>query len=226
MNFLNGSGDYIKKSPFIIPIFVVIVIAFIISIATTIEDYSTSMIGYQELPTRKANDFVVPLVAALPQVLQIVMAYVFLTENKRPAWAFGIAAFAHVVDVGLDVFYKTGGSWSLVPLAIAETELVYTFGSEFLLTFSFGLIVLTFPDFLQQTRAMFVNVIGVARDIKYGNNLGTQYRGPQQPQKKQQQQPQRPQPPRPNINNMPPNIDKIISQSKAQQQQERDIHEW
>ena len=218
MNFLNGSGNYIKKSPFIIPIFVVIVIAFIISIATTIEDYSTSMIGYQELPTRKANDFVIPLVAGLPQVLQIMMAYVFLTENKRPAWAFGIAAFAHVVDVGLDVFYKTSGSWSLVPLAIVETELIYTFGSEFLLTFSFGLIVLTFPDFIHQVKEMITNVLGVARDIKHGNNLG--YRSqPQQQGKKQQPQQQRPPQPK-----MPPHFDKIIAQSKAQQ--ERDIHEW
>ena len=192
MNLLSQAGARIRKSPAIIFIFVVIVVALVISIGTTVEDYSTSRMGYMELPTRKINTWVIPLVAALPQVLQILMAYAFMTDTKRGGWALGIAGFAHVVDVGLDVFYKSGGEWALVPLSIVETELVYTFGSEFLLAFSFGLILETFPDFLRQVNVVLGNIVEAIREVMPNAEPGPRQSPYRPPQPNQQKMPNPP----------------------------------
>lgn len=165
MNLISQFGNYFRRSPAVIIVFMVLLVALTISIGTTVEDYSTSLQGYSELPTRKINTWVIPLVAALPQVLQILMVYAYATDTKRGGWILAIATIAHVVDVGLDVFYKAGGEWSLVPISIVETEFVYTFGSEFLLTFSFALILETFPDFIYQVNSVMSKTMDALSDF-------------------------------------------------------------
>lgn len=148
-NVFKQSSEKINDSPFVVLIFLVFVVLFLIGCGLSIEDYSTSYYGYQRLPTQKVNDWVIPLVAALPQLGQIGFLYVFASDtNKR--WGALIAVLLHFADVTTDVAFKVGKDISpqMLFLAIAETEILYTIGSEILLTVSFGMVLALFPRVL------------------------------------------------------------------------------
>src|SRR3990172_809632 len=121
----HRAAKRIENSSFVIPIFGVFVIMLVVGVGIFIEDYSTSLAGYQQLPTRKVNEWVIGLVALLPQIGQIGFMYVFATDtNKR--WAILITAGLHLVDVATDVIYKASGlgfeAWAV---ALVESEIVY-----------------------------------------------------------------------------------------------------
>lgn len=159
--FQNKYTDKIKGSPFIIPIFIVLIFGLIIGVGISIEDYSTSYYGYLSIPTRKVNTWIVPMVAALPQILQIIFAYAFM-ENTKNRWALLALLATHVIDVGTDVYYKSNkfASTDMVAYALIEAETIYTLGSEVLLTLTFGLLVNSFPSFVKQMNS----VIDMLRD--------------------------------------------------------------
>jgi hypothetical protein len=140
----------IEASPFIIPITAVFAVMFIVAFGIAIEDYSTTLEGYRLIPTAKVNDWILPLVALLPQVGQIGFAYLFATDtNKR--WAAMIAFLLHIVDVYTDVRFKAAGQgldvWAI---ALVESEVVYTLGSELMLTASFGMLLRILPSAIVQ----------------------------------------------------------------------------
>jgi hypothetical protein len=149
-NLFKGASDKVRSSPFVIPMFIVFVVMFAISIGVNIEDYTTSRLGYIEIPTRKANDWVIWLVAAIPQIGQIGFAYIFASDtNKR--WSALIAASLHFVDVVTDVAYKAVPYSAVTVIAsVIESELIYTLGSEIMLVASFGMIIALAPDFMRQ----------------------------------------------------------------------------
>jgi hypothetical protein len=150
-NLLKYTANRIKDSSFIIPIFVFVVAACLISLAILWEDYSTSLFGYQALPTRKANDWVIPMVAAMPQVFQVILFYAFLRDTNTNKWALALAFGLFLVDSGTDVYYKSNGFQSnLILLSVLETFTVYTLGSEVLFTMSFGLFFELLEPFLSQ----------------------------------------------------------------------------
>ena len=147
-NLFKRTSETIKKSPMVIPLFLVFVVMFIVAIGVNIEDYSTSRLGYMEIPTRKANDWVIWLVALIPQVGQIGFSYLFAADtNKR--WAAITAFSLHFVDVATDMVYK---AFPYTPISVIsafiESEVIYTLGSEIMLVTSFGMVVALFPDFI------------------------------------------------------------------------------
>jgi hypothetical protein len=112
------------------------------------EDYMTSRAGYEALPTQKVNDgLVIFAVAALPQVAQIVLFFVF-GRDTRKNWAIGLAFAFFLADLGTDAWYKSGGDWLLMPLAIVESLFIFTLGSEVLFTIAVGFLSEAFPEFL------------------------------------------------------------------------------
>jgi len=154
------AAQRIENSPFIIPIFGIFALMLVVGIGIFVEDYSTSLAGYQQLPTRKVNEWVIGLVALLPQIGQIGFMYVFATDtNKR--WAILITAGLHLVDVATDVIYKASGlgfeAWAV---ALVESEIVYTLGSEIMIVTSLGMIIRLFPAFIEQIGELFNKIIG------------------------------------------------------------------
>ena len=143
--------DKLANSPRIIGIFLAAMIMLVIAGGIFIEDYTTSLEGYKLYPTRKYHDWVVYLVALLPQVGQIVFAYAFLTDTDR--WLSLVIAIAlHVADVYTDVTYKmVGGNWLGTWL---ESELVYTLGSEIALGTALGIVLTIYPDVVQQVKRL------------------------------------------------------------------------
>jgi hypothetical protein len=150
MAAFKRAANAIKSSPWIIPITLAFVVAVIVSVLIMYEDYSTSLAGYAGLETRKANSWIVYVVALLPQLLQIILGYTFVEDNKKYWAAIGIF-LAYSVDVFLDVYFKANGlGWESWVVAFIETNIIYTFGSEWLFLVSGGMLVQLLPHFLPQ----------------------------------------------------------------------------
>lgn len=119
-----------------------------LSLVLMMEDYATSRAGYLALPTQKVNsDWVTFAVAALPQVGQIVLFYIFGRDTRR-GWAALLATSFFMVDLSTDAWFKSGGDWSLMPLAVVESLFIFTLGSEMLFTIAVGFVTEAFPDFM------------------------------------------------------------------------------
>lgn len=149
-NLFRDAARRIEASPFIIPITFVFAVMFVVAFGIAIEDYSTTLEGYRLVPTAKVNDWILPLVALLPQVGQIGFAYLFATDtNKR--WAVLVAFVLHVIDVYTDVRFKAAGQgldvWFI---ALVESEVIYTLGSELMVAASFGMLVRLVPSAIVQ----------------------------------------------------------------------------
>ena len=167
-NIFHSAGANLRRSPYIIPLYLIVLLGFVIACGIAIEDYSTSLLGYNAIPTQKANNWVIPLVAALPQVAQVILFYVFLQDTRNKITLI-LAILIHIVDVGTDMYYKSYEfkSFSLSVMAFAESEIIYTLGSEALLTLTFGLLIDSLDDFgtqfvktLQSTSAFLRNLLG------------------------------------------------------------------
>lgn len=145
--FRKGAAN-VRGSAKIIPIFLAFVLLLIIGSGLWWEDYQTSRLGYDALPTRKYGDYVPMLAAAVPQVLQVVAAYIFgtNTRNKKYLVIFMIALLA---DVGTDAVFKIDGNFALLPIALAENLIFFTIGSEFAIVISVGYGLELLPDFLE-----------------------------------------------------------------------------
>ena len=112
------------------------------------EDYATSKAGYLALPTQKVNSgYVIFAVAALPQVGQIVLYYIFARDTRK-GWSALLAGLFFLADLSTDAWFKSGGDWSLMPLAIAESIFIFTLGSEVLFTIAVGFVAETFGEFI------------------------------------------------------------------------------
>jgi hypothetical protein len=129
-----------------------------LSVILMIEDYETSRAGYLALPTLKVHGGWVTLaVAALPQAGQIVLFYIFGKDTRR-GWALMLAASLFLVDLGTDAWFKSGGQWSLMPLAVAESLFIFTLGSEVLFTIATGFVAESFAEFVV-TISVFVRTV-------------------------------------------------------------------
>lgn len=150
-NVFKRVGNQMIDSPHVIVMFLVFLAGFIISIMIMYEDYSTSRLGYEALPTLKANMWIIPVVAFLPQLAQAIFAYNYLFDTKK-RWSLFIAACCFLFDMGTDVYFKSNHlqSPAMVGYAIFEGLVIYTFGSEILMTVSFGMVLTLFPRFWEE----------------------------------------------------------------------------
>lgn len=142
-NLFKAAGKRIRGSPFILVIWIVFLALFVVSLGLLFEAYTTSLLGYEMIRTRKANEWVVPLVAALPILGQIALSYVYLNDTAK-RWAGGLAFILHLVDMYTDVLYKVSGNFSdggFVITAIIESEVLFTLGGIMLVTFAAGVLL-------------------------------------------------------------------------------------
>lgn len=108
------------------------------------QDYATSVAGYRLLPSRKLEtDVTAALVGALPQLIQIAMAWVLVTRaehGRRLAAVVWLATF--LADFGTDYYFKISAlDWPANPLehvflagsVMGETFFLFTLGSEWML---------------------------------------------------------------------------------------------
>ena len=149
-NVFRSTASSMLNSPFVIVISLAFLVLLFISIGLSIEDYMTSLMGYQLLPTAKANNWIIPLVALLPQVGQITFAFAFATDTRK-RWA-GLVMFGlHFFDVLTDVYFKAHGQAAWVyGVALLESEVLYTLGSEIALVFSIGMLFELLPHAFSQ----------------------------------------------------------------------------
>ena len=78
-----------------------------ISLGCLVEDYSTSYYGLSLIPGQLANDWIRFLLAAAPSLLQVVFAFVAVTQRNRLAG--GIMVLAWLFDMSTDIAFKLQG---------------------------------------------------------------------------------------------------------------------
>lgn len=113
-----------------------------------VEDYLTSVYGYQLLPTRKTDDSLAWFIGLLPQLLQVAFGFIAIEKRSRTATLITLAAFC--ADAFADIFYKVSGvpgnPLLIGTAALFETTLLFTLGSEFLLIAALQNIYEYLPD--------------------------------------------------------------------------------
>lgn len=121
---------------------------FVIAIFLSVQDYQTSVLGYRLIPSQKIDpDTTAALVGALPQLFQIALAWVIASRQKGRKLAMLLWLIAFLFDFASDYYFKSSGvEWppgvlthALIAASIlGETFVLYTFGSEFMLIFSWS----------------------------------------------------------------------------------------
>lgn len=130
-----------------------------LSLVLMYEDYATSKAGYEMLPTAKVNEaWVSFVVAALPQIGQIVLFYIFGRDTRR-GWAGILAFMFFAVDISTDVWFKSNQDLWLFPIALVESLFVFTLGSEILFTVAAGFVAETFGEFMVSFGAFVKSII-------------------------------------------------------------------
>jgi hypothetical protein len=154
-DLFKEAAQKIENSAFVVPITLIYLVMFVVALAIAFEDYSTTLAGYQAIPTRKINEWVIPCVALLPQIGQIGFAYLFVTDTGR-GWAILIALALFFADAYTDVICKTRTDHlvlnDLSVTAFVETVIIYTLGSEVMLTLSFGMLIRLLPFAIIQVK--------------------------------------------------------------------------
>lgn len=138
-------------------VFLVFVALLAVSVYLFITDYITSVHGYFLLPTGRVSNLEAYFVGALPQLVQVAFGFMAL---ERRNWVFGaLAGAAFLVDVGTDVAYRSLESqvalagqapgFTIYLIAILQSIVIFTLGSEFLLVASMENIIEYLPDMLE-----------------------------------------------------------------------------
>lgn len=174
MKAFKKVAEAIQKSAAVIPITLVFLALLIISIVVMYEDYSTSLAGYQALPTRKVNEWIEYFVAAIPQLSQVALVYIFV-DNTTKKWAIFGGVAAWLVDSAVDIYYKSYNmGWTVFGIAVLETTIIYTWGSEILFTLSAGMLLQLLPSFSRQVSSILAGITGGGTNgfIRLLNSLG------------------------------------------------------
>lgn len=159
------AAERIRESEFVVPVFIVFLILWLMSMLFTAEDYWTSFLGYQGLPTQAGFWWTGYVVAALPSVGQIAAGYIALAlgwdakEDRKFTvisiliWLllFGIDAFT---DMSYRMSVPNGTSWQIVLTAVFQTVGIFTIGSELAFVVGFGMTMQLFPEAVAQSMTM------------------------------------------------------------------------
>jgi hypothetical protein len=130
-------------------VFLVLVALLAVSIFLFVTDYLTSVYGYYRLGTERVSDAEAWFVGALPQLVQVAFGFMAL---ERRSWLFGgLAGGAFLIDVGTDVAFRVGDEmgFAIFAIAILQSIILFTLGSEFLLVASLENIIEYLPDVLE-----------------------------------------------------------------------------
>lgn len=158
-----------------IPLYFVFWTMFIIGIGVFLEDLATSYFGYQSFPTAKATPWIGYLVALIPSVGMIGFGYLY-ADDTRKSFAWWIAIALLLVDISTDLWFKVSGRSPLdVPLvwllALGESVIIFTLGSEAMLVAAFGMIINLHRPFMRQV----AEIWGAERDAGLADKIGKSF---------------------------------------------------
>ena len=132
---LRISENLRRKPVIVLVVFATWAALAVVAARLGLEDYLTSVYGYQLMPTRKTDESLAWFVGLLPQLLQVAFGFIAIEKRSRMAALITLAAF--VADAFADIFYKVSGVPGepvlLYMAAFFETTMLFTLGSEFLL---------------------------------------------------------------------------------------------
>ena len=151
------AADRIRESEFVIPVFFVFFALWLMSMTFAAEDYLTSLLGYNALPTQAGFWWISYIVAALPQVGQIAAGYIAMAlgwdaeEDVKYTWvSIVIWLLLFSLDAMTDMAYRTnvpqGATWQVVATAVFQTVIIFTIGSELAFVVGFGMAVQLLPE--------------------------------------------------------------------------------
>lgn len=158
MSFFRSVSRRLRQGPFFIPVFFVFVGLAIVASFAAWADYYSSVQGYAMLPTRKPRGELMPwIIGALPQLGQIGFMYAFAEtlEKRNGKWVGNnlytfMTVFLFLFDITTDVWYKaSGGDFFTYIIALIESLVVFTIGSEVLTVLSYGMVINMLPDFIK-----------------------------------------------------------------------------
>ena len=170
------AADRLRESEFIIPVFVVFLLLWFMSLGFTAEDYWTSFWGYEMLPTQAGFWWTSYLVAGLPTVGQIAAGYIALAlgwdaeeDRKYTLISIGIWLLLFAIDAFTDMFFRMnvpGESWEIVITAVFQTVGIFTIGSELAFVVGFGMTMQLAPDAIAQMMSVGIKLRSRTRQIK------------------------------------------------------------
>ncbi len=138
-----------QKPAAMLLVFLVLVALLAVSVYLFVTDYFTSVYGYNLLGTQRVSVAEAWFVGALPQLVQVAFGFMAL---ERRNWVFGaLAGAALILDVGTDMAFRVGDAQGLAVYLIAlfQSIILFTLGSEFLLVASLENIIEYLPDVLE-----------------------------------------------------------------------------
>lgn len=155
------AAERIRESEFVIPVFVVFLLLWGMSMMFAFEDYWTSFWGYDALPTERGFWWTSYAVAALPSVGQIAAGYIAMAlgwdaEEDRKYTLISIAIWLSLfsIDAFTDMAYRmgvpNGTSWQVIGTAVFQTVGIFTIGSELAFVVGFGMTFQLLPDMAAQ----------------------------------------------------------------------------
>lgn len=154
------------KSPGLIVLWIVFVVAFLLSAFLSYEDYLGSVAGYEMLPIQPITGYTSVAFGLLPQIGQAMLALFVVTAadlKARNTWVyFTLLLMFFLVDAGTDYLYLIGPNPTALGhiTALAIAIFVYTLFSEWILMSSVALLIRTTPDALKA----WVQFLGKLRD--------------------------------------------------------------
>jgi hypothetical protein len=145
-NPLSSIAVSLRRHPGIVFIWLAIITLLAVGIGIGISDYETNLAGYLMLPGNKINTWVPYLVALIPQLGQIILFYVYITDTSKK-WTLIVLGLLHFVDMATDVVFMTPGwDWASIALTVFQAEVIYTIGSHVIVTLTLGLAIDLWPD--------------------------------------------------------------------------------
>ena len=158
------AADRIRQSELVVPVFLAFFALWLLGLSFAVEDYWTSLWGYESLPTQVGFAWTPYLVAALPSVGQIAAGYLALAlgwENQRDRKYTVISLLVWCIllyiDVFTDLFYRVSGlplTPAVTATALFQTIGIFTIGSELAVVVGMGMSLQLLPDALGQLLAL------------------------------------------------------------------------
>lgn len=155
------AAERIRESEFVIPVFIVFLLLWIMSMTFAAEDYWTSLLGYQSLPTNPGFWWISYVVAALPSVGQIAAGYIAMAlgwdakeDRKYTVISVCIWLLLFSIDAMTDMIYRmsvpNGATWEVAVTAVFQTVGIFTIGSELSFVVGFGMTMQLLPEAVAQ----------------------------------------------------------------------------
>lgn len=172
-NLFDQFAGKMRGSPFVIWVVGLTMVMFLIGINFFVEDTISSRNGISQLETVfsvKPVNFPITYISLsiAPQVAQVVLFYLYLTDNRKNRWAVLVAGLFFVLDFISDLQDRSNGHFlpmngginldTQTAVSAGFTLLAYTVASEMFLSVSVGLFLVLFADAITQYAILVVQI--------------------------------------------------------------------